>query len=128
MIDHITLPVGEYERSKAWYDAALAPLGYACVSEVLEKKLAGYATEDKLGMRDFWIREDSTAVRGSRYCIAFRAANKEEVDHFYEVALAAGGKDNGAPGYREEYHSKYYAAFVYDLDGYNIEAVFDDIN
>lgn len=90
------------------------------------RKSAGFGMIHKEGHRDFWIFENDIEPKGSRYCIAFKAQNKKEVDGFYENGVGAGGVSNGEPGYREHYHPGYYAAFVLDLDGYNIEAVFDE--
>ena len=127
MIDHITLPVSDLQKSKAFYKKALAPLGYKMFYDENDVPYsAGFGTEDVEGKRDWWITEDPEKVRGSEYCIAFKASSKEMVEEFYEQALEAGGKDNGAPGYRKQYSPGYYASFVYDPDGYNIEAVFDE--
>lgn len=129
MIDHITLPVSNYEESKAFYKKALKPLGYALQQDAVEEKWAGFGTGSNVGMRNFWIKESTKEVNATKYCIAFRASGKEMVNEFYKAAIAAGGQDNGAPDYREEYSSEethYYAAFVLDPDGWNIEAVFDE--
>ena len=128
MIDHITLPVSNLERSIRFYTAALAPLGYGLTSSAESRiqKGAGFGVKDVEGLRDFWLKEDIESVRGSKYCIAFKAENKDIVEQFHHAAISAGGKDNGAPGYRPQYHKDYYAAFVYDPDGYNIEVIYDD--
>lgn len=120
MIDHLTLRVRDTAKSKAFYLAALAPLGY----EVLMEWEGFYG----LGARkkpDFWIApiEDR---QYSQLHIAFRAPNRKAVHEFYEAALKAGGKDNGAAGPRAEYHPNYYGAFVIDPDGHNIEACCHD--
>ncbi len=130
MINHITLFVRDVQRSGVFYTKALAPLGYKKVADKSNRAVApsiGYGTEDKNGMRDFWIKEKNNMgdVR-SFSCFAFTALSKDAVAAFHQSALAAGGRDNGAPGYRTKYHPGYYAAYVLDPDGNNIEAVFDD--
>ena len=124
MLNHITLRVSNLPRSKAFYAAALAPLGYQMDWDT--KDAGGFGIEDRDGMRKFWIKEGGMAKEGHSFsCLAFDAPDKGAVDKFYEAALAAGGRDNGAPGERPAYHPNCYAAFVIDPDGYNIEAVFD---
>ncbi|OGG65666.1 hypothetical protein A3D71_01290 [Candidatus Kaiserbacteria bacterium RIFCSPHIGHO2_02_FULL_55_20] len=124
MLNHITLRVSNLPRSKAFYAAALAPLRYQMFWDT--KDAGGFGIEDRDGMRKFWIKEGGMAKEGHSFsCLAFDAPDKGAVDKFYEAALAAGGRDNGAPGERPEYHPNCYAAFVIDPDGYNIEAVFD---
>jgi len=123
MIDHTGLHVSDPIKSRAFYDAALAPLGYNMLLEIPKeftkgRVVLGYGVAPKA---DFWPAEG--AVESPRVHIAFRAANHAEVDAFYKAALAAGGKDNGAPGPRPHYHEHYYGAFVLDPDGHNIEAV-----
>ena len=117
MIAHTTLPVSEYRRSKAFYLKALEPLDY---SNNMEYGESGGFNDGK--NTDFWINEQSTVVPTH---LAFEAKSRQQVEAFYEAALAAGGKDNGAPGYRD-YSPGYYAAFVHDPDGNNIEAVWYD--
>ena len=116
MIDHVTATVGEIESAKECYSKALAPLGYKLAMEF--PGAAGFGNTE--GIPDFWI--GSNSERGAAH-IAFNAPNRAAVDAFYEAATAAGGKDNGAPGIRAHYHEHYYAAFVHDADGNNIEAV-----
>jgi catechol 2,3-dioxygenase-like lactoylglutathione lyase family enzyme len=123
MLDHIGFPVSDYARSKAFYEKALAPLGYRVVMEVTPEQSGGQA---HAGFGDdrkpyFWIGT-GTPLTG-RLHVAFVANNRAAVDAFYRAALAAGGKDNGAPGLRPQYHPNYYGAFVLDPDGHNIEAV-----
>ena len=97
MLNHITLRVSNLPRSKAFYAAALAPLGYQMYWDT--EDAGGFGIEDRDGMRDFWIKEGGMAKEGQSFsCLAFDALNKVAVDKFYEAALAAGGKDNGAPG------------------------------
>jgi catechol 2,3-dioxygenase-like lactoylglutathione lyase family enzyme len=119
MIDHISLPVRDYERSKQFYQAALAPLGYRVLMQF--PGVAGFGIPDK---PDFWIRA-AGADEGTRgpVHVAFASPDRATVDAFYQAAIAAGGKDNGAPGPRPQYHRGYYGAFVIDPDGNNVEAV-----
>jgi catechol 2,3-dioxygenase-like lactoylglutathione lyase family enzyme len=122
MIDHIGFPVTDYARSKAFYLKALAPLGYALVMEVQQDQndspAAGFGSS---GKPDFWIGGEGGLNRPMHVAIA--AKDRATVDAFYRAALAAGGKDNGAPGLRPHYHPNYYGAFVLDPDGHNVEAV-----
>jgi catechol 2,3-dioxygenase-like lactoylglutathione lyase family enzyme len=121
MIDHVTLHVEDIEKSKEFYSKALAPLGYVQTSEFPEWKVAGFGVD---GKSDLWLVGDGADKPGH---IAFVATNKIGVEEVHKAALAAGGKDNGAPGYRKEYSPGYYASFVLDLDGHNIEVVFHDL-
>lgn len=118
MIDHLTLSSANYEKSKNFYQAALAPLGYKLVKE-FGSDVAGFGIVDRL---DFWLANDNQKTQPI-FHLAFAAETRIQVDEFYRAALAAGGRDNGAPGLREKHGPTYYAAFVYDLDGQNIEAV-----
>jgi catechol 2,3-dioxygenase-like lactoylglutathione lyase family enzyme len=122
MLDHTGFPVSDYARSKAFYLQALAPLGYALVMEVQQDEndspAAGFGVG---GKPDLWIGGEGGLQRPIHIAIA--APNRTAVDAFRRAALAAGGKDNGAPGLRPHYHPNYYAAFVLDPDGHNIEAV-----
>ena len=122
MIDHIGLSVSDYETSKAFYLAALAPLGYALVMEIAEAGPAGGLGE--AGKPDFWIAGGGATTPPSH--IALRVRDRATVRAFYDAARAAGGRDNGAPGLRPNYHANYYGAFVLDPDGHNIEAVCHD--
>jgi catechol 2,3-dioxygenase-like lactoylglutathione lyase family enzyme len=116
VIDHIGLNVADYARSRAFYTQAFEPLGYSIVMD-FEPHGIGFGPEDK---PIFWVvRRDPPGAAH----VAFTAPDRETVDAFYEAALAAGGTDNGPPGIREHYHPTYYAAFVLDPDGNNIEAV-----
>ncbi len=125
MINHVSLVVSDLEKSKKFFQAALAPLGYKLLAE--HPKSAGFGQADKEGSRDFWIKEGTVGESKSFSCLAFTAQSKEEVDIFYKEAIKAGARDNGTPGYRPKYHVGYYAAYVIDPNGYNIEAVFDDL-
>jgi catechol 2,3-dioxygenase-like lactoylglutathione lyase family enzyme len=118
MIAHTGLAVSDYRVSKEFYKKALAPLGY---TNNMEHGEAGGFNDGK--NTDFWIGKGETVAKGH---LAFEAKSRAEVEAFYEAALAAGGKDNGKPGYRRDYWPGYYAAFVYDPDGHNIEAVWYD--
>jgi len=123
MIDHLGFAVSNVERAKAFYLKALAPLGIGMLIEVTPEQSGGDAHLGfgAGGKPFFWIG-GGKAVQGPVH-IAFDAPNRATVDAFYKAALAAGGRDNGAPGIRAHYHPNYYGAFVFDLDGHNIEAV-----
>jgi predicted lactoylglutathione lyase len=125
MINHITLWVKDIDISKRFYQLALAPLGYKLLDDSSPKWI-GFGQKDIEGQRDFWLKEGAVSGKAIS-CIAFTAKNKEQVDDFYNAAMKAGGKDNGAPGYRKKYYEGYYAAFVLDPNGYNIEAIWDDL-
>jgi catechol 2,3-dioxygenase-like lactoylglutathione lyase family enzyme len=114
MIDHISLKVRDLPKSKTFYQAALAPLGYVVVMEFPD----GAGLGEK-GKPDFWIGPGQQAQTH----IAFASRDRKTVDAFYAAAMAAGAKDNGPPGLRPDYHPSYYAAFVLDPDGHNIEVV-----
>jgi catechol 2,3-dioxygenase-like lactoylglutathione lyase family enzyme len=118
MIDHIGLSVSDYERSKAFYSASLAPLGYGLVMEVTE--VGPHAGFGVGGKPDFWIGKGRASTAGAH--IAFAAPDRATVRAFHAAALAAGAADNGPPGLRPEYHPAFYGAFVLDPDGHNIEA------
>ena len=125
MIDHTGLNVSEFRKSKAFYVAALAPLGY----QVMMEFPADVVPQGAMGMGvppkpDFWV--GGGTPNSPPLHIAFRAANRTQVDAFYKAAMAAGGRDNGPPGLRPHYHPNYYGAFVLDPDGHNIEAVCHD--
>lgn len=126
MIDHTGVVVSDYARSKAFYLAALAPLGYALIAEIPKAvtgntDVAGFGEPPK---PDFWISAGS--ANKPPIHIAFRVASRALVDAFHRAAIAAGGRDNGGPGIRAHYHPNYYGAFVLDPDGHNIEAVCHD--
>jgi catechol 2,3-dioxygenase-like lactoylglutathione lyase family enzyme len=123
MIDHIGLRVSDVTRATEFYLKALAPLGIAIVMEVSAEETGhgaavGFGAD---GKPFFWI--GAGEGRSGPLHVAFAAASRNAVDAFYRSALKAGGKDNGPPGLRPHYHADYYAAFVFDLDGNNIEAV-----
>ena len=130
MLDHVNIRVADYDRSRRFYAAALAPLGYTLAME----------TDAGAGFRkgyipDFWIKQGehlniaapassaASGCGGPAFHVAFASDDRRSVDVFYQAALAAGARDNGAPALRPSYHANYYSAFVLDPDGYNIEAV-----
>jgi len=115
MLDHVGLAVSDFARSKEFFTRALAPLGYQLLMEFGDG--AGFGKD---GKPDFWIGQGTAA--GTTH-VAFAAEQRRVVDDFYKAAIAAGGRDNGAPGLRPQYHPNYYGAFVFDPDGNNVEAV-----
>lgn len=118
MLDHVVIAVSDHRRSLAFYRAVLAPLGISVANEWEASFALGYADrEPELGFR-------AAQAPVTPQHIAFRASSEEAVRQFHEAALAAGGADNGMPGYRPHYDPGYFAAFVLDPDGHNIEAVF----
>lgn len=123
MIDHTGLTVSDPRKSRPFYEKALAPIGYAVIIEAPKERTGGRVVL-ALGVPpkpDFWIIEGTP--NEPRLHVAFRAESRKQVDEFYEAALEAGGKDNGAPGLRPHYHKDYYGAFVLDPDGHNVEVV-----
>ena len=123
MLDHVGMTVLDFARSRAFYVAALAPLGYAPVMDVTKEQTghaaaAGFGAD---GKPDFWFGGEGAMNKPVHIAIA--AKDRATVDAFYKAAIAAGGRDNGPPGLREHYHPNYYGAFVFDLDGNNVEAV-----
>jgi len=122
MIDHTGIAVSDYGRAKIFYDAAFAALGGGLVMQVPVEftggaNVVGYGRERPV----FWLHEGGEPGPGRH--VAFAARSRAEVDAFYRAAIAAGGRDNGAPGLRPHYHPDYYGAFVFDPDGNNVEAV-----
>jgi catechol 2,3-dioxygenase-like lactoylglutathione lyase family enzyme len=124
MIDHVGFAVSDIEVSKRFYAAALAPLGVELLMTVTPDMTEAGGTALGFG-RDgkpfFWVGDNERVGEGSH--VAFAAGSRSEVDAFHAAALAAGGRDNGGPGLRPHYRPDYYAAFVLDPDGANIEAV-----
>jgi len=132
MLDHMTFRVQDIARAKAFYSAALAPLGYSvCAEGYFGANVFGLAYPDPGepdgNKADVWFIDGPSPYGGplttSGCHLAWRAKNRAQVDAFYAAAIAAGGKDNGAPGLRPDYHAHYYGAFVIDPEGNNIEAV-----
>lgn len=120
MLDHIGIEVSDYQRAKKFYEQALAPLGYELVMEV--QGFAGFGLQQSSGpIATLWLHQGDQPT--SKLHVAFTASSRAKVDEFYHAALKVGGRDNGKPGIREIYHPYYYGAFVFDLDGNNIEAV-----
>jgi len=122
MLDHVSIGVKNLKKAQVFYDAALKPLGYKRVWEID----AGSGYGQNAREPRFWIAETEkgkTARTSPGAHVAFVATNRARVRAFYEAALAAGGKDNGAPGLRPQYHPNYYGAFVTDPDGHHVEAV-----
>jgi catechol 2,3-dioxygenase-like lactoylglutathione lyase family enzyme len=119
MFDHVKFGVSDYAASKAFYLKALEPLGVTAAAEG-EPAYGIELVQDgaKASLCLFQTREKPAHLH-----LAFAAKNRRQVDAFYRAALAAGGKDNGAPGLRPHYHANYYAAYVIGPDGHNIEAV-----
>lgn len=122
LIDHVGIDVSDLARARAFYDAALGSLGAAIVQEVPGVVL-GYAGAQHVqsGEASFWVAAGKGPITPVH--VAFAVKDHDAVHAFHQAALGAGGRDNGGPGYRPHYHPNYYAAFVLDPDGHNIEAV-----
>jgi catechol 2,3-dioxygenase-like lactoylglutathione lyase family enzyme len=124
MFDHVGIVVSDLARSKAFYTQALAPVGHSKVVEIAmdggRAASAGFCHADG---SDLWISQGQPT---RPLHVAWRAGSRAAVDAFHAAALAAGGRDNGAPGLRPQYHPNYYGAYVLDPDGHNIEAVCHD--
>ena len=116
-LDHVGLDVSDYGASRAFYEAALTPLGIGLMMEPVPN-VGGFGGDFPF----FWIGARGRGPDSGTH-VAFTAEDRATVDAFHEAALAAGGRDNGAPGVREIYHPDYYGAFVLDPDGNNVEAV-----
>ncbi|MCS3433529.1 VOC family protein [Klebsiella sp. BIGb0407] len=128
MIDHTGFSVTSLEDSKLFYMRILASLGHIVRLEIPDKAVGFGPARPENGADPggaFWIMQGTPST--PRMHLAFSAKNKEEVNAFHCTGLQAGGKDNGMPGYRPQYHPGYYAAFILDLDGYNIEAVYHEV-
>ena len=124
MLDHVGFAVADAERSKRFYEQALAPLGISLIKSVTPEQTEAGGTAHGFGSDGkpyFWVGDNERVGEGTH--VAFSVDTRAKVDAFYRAALAAGGTDNGAPGIRPHYHPNYYAAFVRDPDGANIEAV-----
>jgi len=119
MFDHVSIGVRDIAKAKTFYDAALKPLGFSCLSA--EETSLGYG-KDAIGL---WVLKaehpvPDDAKSGLHFC--FAAPSRESVKAFHAGAIAHGGRDNGEPGLRKDYGPRYYAAFVHDPDGYRLEA------
>lgn len=124
MIDHVGFAVADAERSRLFYTEALAPLELTLIVTIKPSENPTGGTAHGFGSEDnpfFWIGDNERVGEGTH--VAFEAANRAQVDAFHAAALAAGGQDNGAPGLRPHYGPNYYAAFIHDPDGINVEAV-----
>ena len=124
MLDHVGFAVANAERSKRFYEQALAPLGITLIKSVSADHTEAGGTAHGFGSEGkpfFWVGDNERVGEGTH--VAFQADTRALVDAFYNAALAAGGRDNGAPGIRPHYHPNYYGAFVRDPDGINVEAV-----
>ena len=119
MLDHLGIDVSDYDRSKAFYTAALQPLGLEVLMEPVPNA-CGFGDPEKR-MPFFWLYDRTEVNKGVH--VAFNASDRATVDAFHDAALEAGATDNGGPGVREIYHPNYYGAFVLDPDGNNVEAV-----
>lgn len=117
--DHVKFGVSDYAASKAFFLRALEPLGVAVVAE--GPPAYGVELSPPGGKASLCLYQ--TEEKPAHFHLAFRAGNRRQVEAFYRAALEAGGKDNGAPGLRPQYHANYYAAFVIGPDGHNIEVV-----
>lgn len=124
MLHHISFVVADLGRSAAFYDATLGTLGYVRVWA--DETAVGYGSpggEDQFAIK---VRPPGVVPPGEGFHVAFAAPSREAVESFYRAALAHGGKDNGGSGLHPEYGNHYYAAFVFDPDGYRIEAVINE--
>lgn len=123
MIDHLGIGATDFAASRRFYEAALAPLGIAVMMEVTPEQSGGYhgVGFGADGKPFFWLGNRPAVAPGLH--VAFTATTRAQVDAFHAAALAAGGRDHGAPGLRPHYHPNYYGAFVLDPDGVNVEAV-----
>jgi len=124
MLDHVGFAVADAERSRRFYEAALAPLGITLIMTATSEQTESGGTAHGFGSNGkpyFWVGDNEKVGEGTH--VAFTAETRDQVDAFHEAALAAGGRDNGAPGLRPHYHPDYYGAFIFDPDGLNIEAV-----
>jgi catechol 2,3-dioxygenase-like lactoylglutathione lyase family enzyme len=129
VIDHLGIIATDYPASRAFYEKALAPIGYTKLMELGPEITGAFHTAGfgQAPKPDFWVSSARPGIAASGTVhVCFRAASRAQVDAFHAAALAAGARDNGAPGLRPHYHPNYYGAFVLDPDGHNIEAVCHD--
>jgi catechol 2,3-dioxygenase-like lactoylglutathione lyase family enzyme len=123
MLDHVSLGVSDLARSRRFYDAALRPLGLVRIVNFGNDRGSDYgAAPGQIGV-EFTITVERAAAPAQGMHLCFRARDREAVSEFHRLALANGGRDDGAPGLRPLYHANYYGAFVLDPDGHRIEAV-----
>jgi len=124
VVDHVEFAVHDAEASRRFYELALAPIGFARIISVGPDQTQSGGTRHGFGKNGYpslWIHDNDSPGKGTH--IAFAAAERSIVDAFYQAALDAGGVDNGGPGIRQRYHAHYYAAYVLDPDGVNVEVV-----
>ena len=125
-LDHLGISVTDFAAALAFYEKALAPLGIKVAMKVGKEQTGGHYEGAGFGKGekpDFWIGAGGgKKAAGNSVHVSFAADNRAAVDAFYKAAMEAGGKDNGPPGIRAHYHPNYYGAFVFDLDGHNVEA------
>lgn len=123
MIDHVSLFANDLIAARTFYQQALAPLGYELIAQIPNAEDPFVIGFGEKGKPDLWIAKGPS---GHVQHVALRAATRKVVQAFHAAALAAGGKDNGAPGVRPHYHPNYYGGFIIDADGHNVEAVCHD--
>jgi catechol 2,3-dioxygenase-like lactoylglutathione lyase family enzyme len=123
MLDHVSLGVSDLARSRRFYDAVLSPLGLVRIVDFSGRGSDYGAAAGSLGVQFTVTQERGVAAPYPGVHLCFRAPSRDAVRAFHAAALAAGGRDDGAPGLRPHYHPDYYAAFARDPDGYRIEAV-----
>ena len=119
MIEHVSVPVGNYNKAKKFYSRMMKPLGYKLYRDYGKWGAGGYLEG---GSTSLWIVEKKGKITPMH--VAFRGKSMKAVQQFHKEALKAGGKDNGGPGFRTDYGDDYYAAFILDKDGNNIEACY----
>ncbi|TVR82747.1 MAG: VOC family protein [Rhodospirillales bacterium] len=125
MLSHVTIGVADLGRAKAFYDRVIATLGIGCVVDEPDHGLVGYAESPTAAPQFYLIRpiDGQPAGVGNGQTFAFLAQDHATVDRFHAEGLAAGGRDEGAPGLRPHYHPNYYGAYLRDLDGHKIACV-----
>ncbi|WLI76446.1 VOC family protein [Kosakonia sp. H02] len=124
VIDHIEIAVTDAEASRQFYEQALAPLGFQLILALTPAQTRTEGLRFGLGPEGYprlWLHDND--IPGAPVHLAFTAEDRMKVNQFWQAALQAGGKDNGAPGVRRHYHDAYYAAYVFDPDGNNVEVV-----
>ena len=124
LFDHLTVNVGDLAKSRRFYEAALGPLGFALQYEVPEHDAVAFGETKQEA--DLWLAQDDAPTANLH--LAFASRDRESVDAFHAAGLAAGGRDNGPPGLRPQYHENYYGAYLLDPDGNNVEAVYHGVS